>query len=156
VLDRRHVELEYKAVNTSMDAARLSTEVKISRGNAPARGFENPSSGFYMSGRSDPMSSIAAARQEVQMLFELTQDIGRSLSVTETLSVVGARLKRLVPTNRSRSMSVATRNWSGLRERRKLPAVLLSGDSHRTRPVGMVADNNKPILNGNRPWRPAT
>src|SRR4029077_15094945 len=96
-IDRRHVELEHRAVNEGQNSSRLSTAVKIARGEAPARGFENPSTDYYLSGRNDPMSSIAAARQEVQMLFELTQDIGRSLSVSETLSVVGVRLKRLVP-----------------------------------------------------------
>ena len=104
VLDRRHVELEHMAANAQMDATRLSTGVKIARGKAPARGFENSSSEFYLSGRSDAMSSIAAARQEVQMLFELTQDIGRSLSVNETLSVVGARLKRLIPYDSDRGL----------------------------------------------------
>ena len=33
----------------------------------------------------------------MQLLFELTQDLGSSLSLDETLSVVAARLKRMVP-----------------------------------------------------------
>ena len=45
----------------------------------------------------DFLNSIASARQEVHLLFELTQDLGSSLSIDETLSVVAARLKRLVP-----------------------------------------------------------
>ncbi len=150
VLDRRHVELEHEAVNTNAGVARLSTEVKIARGKAPARGFENSSSEFYLSGRSDSMSSIAAARQEVQMLFELTQDVGRSLSVNETLSVVGARLKRLIPYE---SIAVYVRRET------KLEPAYVNGENFRLFssleiPIGQglsgwVADNNKPILNGN-------
>ena len=150
ILDRRHVELEHRAVNHGQVSARLSTEVKIERGQAPARGFENPSTDFYLSGRSDPMSSIASARQEVQMLFELTQDIGRSLSVSETLSVVGVRLKRLVPYD---SIAVYIRNET------KLEPAYVNGENFRLFssleiPIGQglsgwVADNNKPILNGN-------
>ena len=150
VLDRRHVELEHEAANHQPNATRLSTEVKISRGNAPARGFENSSSGFYLSARNDAMSSIASARQEVQMLFELTQDIGRSLSVSETLSVIGVRLKRMVPYE---SIAVYVRRDNTLE-----PA-FVNGENSRLFssleiPVGQglsgwVADNNKPILNGN-------
>jgi diguanylate cyclase (GGDEF)-like protein/putative nucleotidyltransferase with HDIG domain len=150
VLERRYVELEQKAVNTQGAAARLSTEVKIARGEAPARGFENASSEFYLSGRSDAMSSIAAARHEVQMLFELTQDIGRSLSVSETLSVVGVRLKRLIPYD---SIAVYVRRDN------KLEPAYVNGENSRLFssleiPIGQglsgwVADNNKPILNGN-------
>ncbi len=40
---------------------------------------------------------IAAARHEVQALFEITQDLGNSLSLNETLSVLAVRLKRIVP-----------------------------------------------------------
>ena len=35
----------------------------------------------------------------MQLLFELTQDIGNSLSLDETLSVVSMRLKKMVPYN---------------------------------------------------------
>ncbi len=45
----------------------------------------------------DPLSSIAAATKEAQMLYELTQDLGNSLSLQEALAFVGVRLKRLIP-----------------------------------------------------------
>src|SRR5258708_9722646 len=62
-----------------------------------------PANGFEVRKDSDPssqakfLSSIAAARQEAQMLFELSHDLGNSLSLNETLSVLSVRLKRLVP-----------------------------------------------------------
>ena len=45
----------------------------------------------------DFLSSIAAARQEVQALFEISQDLGNSLSLDETLSVLAVRLRKIVP-----------------------------------------------------------
>src|SRR5258708_9319833 len=77
---------------------RLSTHVKVEKGLAPAAGFEQtPAPANGRKDAFDPLCSIAAARPEVQMLFELTQDLGNSLSLNETLSVVSARLKRLAP-----------------------------------------------------------
>lgn len=150
ILHMRHVEWEQQAVSYQGESARLSTEVKIERGHAPARGFENSSASYFRSDRIDPMSSIASARQEVQMLFELTQDIGRSMSIGEMLSVVGVRLKRLVPYD---SIAVYT-----LRDQ-KLEPEFVNGENARLFsslqiPIGQglsgwVADNHKPILNGN-------
>src|SRR5204863_2657183 len=82
VLARRYTELEQMALAQNWDKKRLSTNVKIEKGLAPAAGFEKANT--PVNGRKDifdPLSSIAAARQEVQMLFELTQDLGNSLSL---------------------------------------------------------------------------
>jgi diguanylate cyclase (GGDEF)-like protein len=59
------------------------------KGAGPAKNEKADSTDF--------LSSIAAARQEVQILFELTQNLGNSLSLDETLSVVSVRLKRIIP-----------------------------------------------------------
>src|SRR5258708_13354377 len=86
------------ALAQNWDKKRLSTHVKVEKGLAPAAGFEQtPAPANGRKDTFDPLSSIAAARQEVQMLFELTQDLGNSLSLNETLSVVAVRLKRLIP-----------------------------------------------------------
>jgi len=48
--------------------------------------------------QSDPgISPIAAARQEVQQLFALAQDLGNSLSLDETFSVLSQHVKQLCP-----------------------------------------------------------
>jgi diguanylate cyclase (GGDEF)-like protein/putative nucleotidyltransferase with HDIG domain len=151
VLSRRYKELEQMALAQNWDKKRLSTHVKIEKGLAPAAGFEMTHT--PVSGRKDvfdPLSSIAAARQEVQMLFELTQDLGNSLSLNETLSVVSVRLKRLVPYD---SIAVYV-----LRDGKLVPEYV-NGENFRLFssleiPVGeglsgWVAQNRKPILNGN-------
>src|ERR1700693_5764804 len=77
--------------------AKLSTDVKVERGLEPAAGFENTKKPASSSDKpSDFLSSIAAARQEVQTLFELAQDLGNSLSLNETLSLLAMRLKRMI------------------------------------------------------------
>jgi diguanylate cyclase (GGDEF)-like protein/putative nucleotidyltransferase with HDIG domain len=95
VLKRRYRELEKMAQAQPIGKPKLSKDLKIGRGLAPAAGFEvshaEPTQARYF------LDSIADARQEVRLLFELTRELGSSLSVDETLSVVGVRLKRLIP-----------------------------------------------------------
>ena len=98
ILKQRYVELERKATSQNKPMARLSTDVKMERGDAPDAGFEVSEPAIDRTGKEyDFLDSIGAARQEVQLLFEFTQDLGSSLSLDETLSVVATRLKRLVP-----------------------------------------------------------
>ena len=98
LLRKRYVELEQKATSQNKPIARLSTEVRVERGGAPDAGFEvsDPDPARTRKGY-EFLDSIGAARQEAQLLFEFTQDLGSSLSLDETLSVVATRLKRLVP-----------------------------------------------------------
>jgi diguanylate cyclase (GGDEF)-like protein len=89
------------AQEKSGHVAKLSTEVKFERGAAPAAGFEatkQAAPGSENPGApSDFLTSIAAARQEVQALFEISQDLGNSLSLDETLSVLAVRLGKIIP-----------------------------------------------------------
>ena len=99
VLRRRTLELEKKArVATHDGANRLSTRVRISRGDAPAAGLAESSrpAPSAQTSRMDFIGSIAAARQEFQKLHEFTRDIGNSLSLDDTLSLVASRMKTLI------------------------------------------------------------
>ncbi len=94
-LKRRYRELELMAQAQPLGRPRLSKDVKVDRGLAPAAGFEVSSAD-----QTQPrhfLDSIAAARQEVRLLFEMTRELGSSLSLEDTLSVVAVRLKRLIP-----------------------------------------------------------
>src|SRR5207253_1941059 len=74
---------------------KLSRDLKIGCGVAPAARLE-----VSHADKSQPrnfLDSISSARQEVRLLFELTRELGSSLSLKETLSVAGIRLKRLIP-----------------------------------------------------------
>jgi diguanylate cyclase (GGDEF)-like protein/putative nucleotidyltransferase with HDIG domain len=131
------------------DRQKLSTDLKVERGKAPANGFETDKANDT-GNQAAFLSSIAAARQEAQALFELTQDLGNSLSLSETLSVLSGRLKRLVPYD-----AIATYIVRG----NELLPEYVNGDNFRLFaalriPVGeglsgWVAQNRKPMLNGN-------
>ncbi len=154
ILERRYTELERLAQQQHQKRMKLSTHLKIERGEAPGAGYEFPKtpSEATRSAQSkvDFLSSIAAASQEAQALFELAQDLGASLSLDETLSVFGVRLKRMVPYD---SMAVYVR-----RESKLVPEYVI-GENFRLFssleiPVGQglsgwVAENRKPIVNGN-------
>ena len=151
MLARSHVELERKAQALSREDARLSVDMKVERGEAPAAGFESTSRQETPKSRSvDFLTSIAAARHEVQTLFEISQDLGNSLSLDETLSVLAVRLRRIIPHH---SLAIWVKRGAVLQPD------YVSGDDFRLFsaleiPVGQglsgwVAENRKPILNGN-------
>jgi diguanylate cyclase (GGDEF)-like protein/putative nucleotidyltransferase with HDIG domain len=152
ILERNYVELERMAQMTEETAAphSLSKTVKVERGLAPATGFERtePTNGPVDS--ADFLTSIASARQEAQTMFELSQDLGVSLSLSETLSVLSMRLRRMIPYD-SIAVFVNRNGW--------LLPELVSGENFRMLSslkirvgeglCGWVAENSKPIMNGN-------
>jgi len=111
-----------------------------------------------LSENSDPgfLSSIADARHEAQALFELSHDLGNSLSLDETLSVVGLRLRHLVAYD---SIVIYIR-----RSDNKLVPHFVSGDYFRVLsslviPIGegvsgWVASTQKSLLNANPALEP--
>ncbi len=150
VLQRRYIELEALAKSREVETAKLSTEVKVERGLEPAAGFESTRKVATLEPAENFLNSIAAARQEVQNLFELAQDLGNSLSLNETLSLLALRLKRMIPYD---SLAIYV-----LRDDR-LRAEYVSGENFRLFssleiPLGQglsgwVAEKRKPIINGN-------
>src|SRR5207244_1150213 len=98
VLERHYIELERKASSQPKRVIKLSTDLKVERGDAPAAGFEISEPVSTRSGKDhDFLTLIASAREEVQHLFEMTQELGSSLSLEDTLSVMAARLKQMIP-----------------------------------------------------------
>jgi len=155
IMRRRYVELERMAAasGAEKEKIKLSMDVKIERGIAPATGFAESAEEMVPADADpagDPLSSIAAATQEAQMLYELTQDLGNLLSLQEALAFVGVRMKRLIPYE---TIAVYIRRDD------KLIPEYVSGENLRLFtsleiPLGQglsgwVAENNKPLLNGN-------
>ncbi len=150
VLQRRGIELESFALRrleeTSADALRFNYSVE--RGERPATGLQYDAN--RTPNQSDFLSSIASARQEAHTLFELSQDLGNSLSLDETLSLVAMRLRKIVPYDSIvafvRRGDVLTPEFvSGENARLFAPLVVPVG----TGLCGWVAQNVKPIINGN-------
>jgi diguanylate cyclase (GGDEF)-like protein/putative nucleotidyltransferase with HDIG domain len=152
ILQKRYRELEkiVQAQFTPTEELKLSTEIKVERGSAPDAGFEDITNKESPGQEATFLSSIAAARQEAQTLFELSQDLGASLSLGETLSVFSVKLRRLVPYD---AIAIYVRRGN------ELVPEYVSGDNFRLFaslriPMGQglsgwVAHNRKPIINGN-------
>jgi GAF domain-containing protein len=151
ILARRYRELEAIAVQ-GLEAAKSdshSFSFKVERGDEPGAGFEVDAN-RPRANQNDFMSSIASARHEAHTLFELSQDLGSSLSLDETLSLVAMRLRKLVPYD-----SIV----AFIRKGDRLVPEFVGGDNFRhlsslVIPVGSglcgwVAENTRPILNGN-------
>jgi diguanylate cyclase (GGDEF)-like protein/putative nucleotidyltransferase with HDIG domain len=152
VLQKRYRHLEKMAMAQSNQDAGLglASNLKITRGMAPAAGFESAGVADLPGREATFLASIAAARQEAQTLFELSQDLGASLSLGETLSVFSVKLKPMVPYD---AIAIYV-----LRDNVLVPEYV-NGDNYRLFsalriPIGhglsgWVAQNKKPIVNGN-------
>ena len=156
VLERKYVQLEqlvHKRTD-SMGKQRLSTRSQRPRPEDMSSAIK-PAAGFEAHGKRQLpersfLGSIAAARQEAQTLFELSQDLGASLSLGETLSVFAVKLRRAMPYD---AIAIYVRHGD------ELVPEYVNGDNFRLFaslriPMGQglsgwVAQNLKPILNGN-------
>ena len=155
VLKRRYREMDMLAQSDSeLEGPATGSALSTGIGSAPGMDMaERPHQSAPAAGpaaEADFLSSIASARQEAQIMFELSQDLGNSLSMGETLSVLSVRLRKMIPYD---SMVVFL-----LKEGKLLPE-LVSGDNFRLLSslkiglgeglCGWVAEKRKPILNGN-------
>ena len=153
VLQKRYQHLERLAVAKSAagsERAALHCDQDRARPGTGSRIRERARRKITLGRETTFLSSIAAARQEAQSLFELSQDLGASLSLTETLSVFSVKLKPMVPYD---AIAIYIK-----REDELVPEYV-NGDNYRLFsslriPIGQglsgwVAHNRKPIINGN-------
>lgn len=148
ILERRYQELECIAQQARVAAvARLPRDINVVGGDAPANGFEETLMRFDAG--SDFLSSIAAARQEVQILHEISHDLSACLRLEDSLSAVSARLKRLVPFD---TMALFVRDGDALTARfvqgEESAAIGQLRIPFGAGISGWVAANRKPIING--------
>ncbi len=152
VLQRRYVELEQLAREQPPQAPpKLSTDIKVERGLAPAAGFAESAQPAHTSGQgNDAGALIASAHQQAQALCELSKASSVAFALEDILSLLAVRVKHLVPCD---SLVVY------LPKSNVLVPELVSGENFRLFsslriPLGdglsgWVAENHKPILNGN-------
>jgi len=129
---------------------KLWKKPKVVEGVAPGAGFQISAHEISTADPVDFLDAIASAREEGQMLFELSQALGNSLSLKETLSVVAVRLKRLIPHD-TIAVFICKDN--------ELVPEYVFGESFSDfaslrLPMGeglcgWVAENRQPIVNGN-------
>lgn len=95
-IGRRYKELEERVKLFRGGGNPLESISAVKHPGAPSEGFaEIPEEAEVRA--ASFLTSIVSARQEAQLLFELAQSMGNSLSLRETLSVVAVRLKQMIP-----------------------------------------------------------
>ena len=152
ILQRRYLELEKLATEQTPDApAKLSTDIKVERGAAPAAGFAKSEEPETLTAAQDADLStlISAARNAAAEIIELKKQ-SSFLRLEDVFSLAAIRLKQFVPYDALAAYC--------LREEVLLP-VFVSGEnfllfSKLQIPLGeglsgWVAENHKAILNGN-------
>jgi len=152
ILARRCRELERLASSQpATEIGKLSTGIKVERGPAPDAGFEaEPPSSQSRAVGGDFLFAIAGAREEAQRVFEFTQALGNTLSLADTLTFVSSRIKVLVPYDAiaiyildGEELVPAYTNGENAKLFASLRIPLGQGLT------GWVAENRKPIINGN-------
>jgi GAF domain-containing protein len=152
ILQRRYLELEKLATEQTPDApAKLSTDIKVERGAAPAAGFaksEEPET-LTAAQALDLTSVISAARNAATEVIELKKH-SSFLRLEDVFSLAAIRVKQFLPYDALAAYR--------LREEILVP-VFVSGEnfqlfSNLRIPLGeglsgWVAENHKAILNGN-------
>ncbi len=149
VMERRYAELEVMVNAKETERRRLDIAPNVGRPVVPLSGFaEIPNEAEVRA--TSFLTSIISARQEAQLLFELAQTLGNSLSLKETLSVVAVRLKEMIPHD-----SIV---FFVCKDGMLIPEYVHGVDydlfSSLHIPLGQglsgwVARNEKPIINGN-------
>ena len=148
----------------------LNTEVAVWRGDAPGAGFEAQNAAIegkakMFERQDDPLPAhtattslnlIAAASQEAQTLFEMSQSLGSSLSPKETISVMASRLHRLISFECCALYlrvgdSVVLQHVDGEGAKCFSVQPILMGEGIS----GWVAQSGKAILNGNAGVEPS-
>jgi diguanylate cyclase (GGDEF)-like protein/putative nucleotidyltransferase with HDIG domain len=157
IIQSRYKELEAKAKAEAdtCDHGKVSTNVKVERGSGPATGFAETAnfSGYPAGGKTQSSSfsmRISDARREFQMLVDVANDLGSSLSLDETLALLAVRLEKSIPFD-------AVVFY--MRQQNDLVPRYVKGESFRLLsslriPIGhglsgWVAENHLPIVNGN-------
>ena len=152
VLQRRYVELERMAQQTQSMDLKLSVDMKVNRGIAPAAGFEQTKPleiALPTTKSGETLDRVVYARNELQAL--LTEGVKASdMELAEFCALLSIRLKRTVP----HDSFVLWLVRSGA-----LDPVFVQGNDHRLLsslciPMGQglsgwVVENRKPIINGN-------
>jgi putative methionine-R-sulfoxide reductase with GAF domain len=152
IIHARYRELEAKARAETVETVKVSSNIRVERGASPATGFAAVGAADVESRPAAKTFSmrISDARREFQMLVEVANDLGSSLSLDETLALLAVRLAKSVPHD-----AVVIY----IRQRNELIPRYVKGESYRLFsslriPVGQglsgwVAENHMPIVNGN-------
>jgi putative nucleotidyltransferase with HDIG domain len=151
VLERRYVELETMARQAPLSVIpKLSTDIKIVRGAAPATGFAEAGAADVPQAAQNATIAIAHAHREESSFFDLCGSLGAALGMEDVGALLSVRVKRLVPYESMAvymlKQGVLLPEWVGGEHLQLFSALKIPlGEGL----CGWVARNREPILNGN-------
>ena len=94
ILSRRYIEIEEKAKCQTSRLPKLSLNLAVVRGEAPATGFEQARANSLMA-----LASAAGGREpELQRAIDLVHDFGPGLGLDDLAGLLAVRLRRPHPT----------------------------------------------------------
>ena len=150
ILERRYVEFESKARVQSALLPKLSLDIHVKRGGAPGAGFATDAMMMQTGSLAALASAVDGRRLAVKSAVQLISEFSPQLTLEECAALADVRLRRLVPND----AMVIYRLRRG-----ELFPVYASGEDSKVFaglriPLGQglsgwVAENRKPILNGN-------
>ena len=151
ILKMRYIELEKMANEHPMQAPpKLSTDIRVERGSAPAAGFAEASEQVPVSAVSSLQERIHQAQEQLKEIDEVVRKAGSALRLQDIFSMVSVRMEPLLPYDSMAAYCAHGEN---------LAAEFVSGENMRLFsslriPLGeglsgWVAQNHKAILNGN-------
>ncbi len=163
LLEERYMDLDDMARRHIQEMEPLQTDLFVRRGEAPGAGFE-PDQDTLAPGALDrilrsehadvlaaeSLNLIAAASREAKAVFELSQMLGTSLSMRETSAMMSKRLQPLIPFE---CFAIYVKSEESVKAQ-FIDGELAHAFSSQHIPLGeglsgWVAQNERPIVNGN-------
>lgn len=156
LLEEHYPELETLAREQSSAMEPLKTDIFVERGAAPGAGFETEFSGADAQGSWDDAtpgggSAVAAAVQQVTLLFDRSRGLSDWLSERDLSAMMSACLRPLIPSDGMAVYGKSSADAVALLYKDGACASVFSD-----RPIalgaglsGWVIENGRPILNGN-------
>src|SRR5579864_139939 len=151
ILARRYVELEKLAHEHPIKAPpKLSTDIKVERGSAPAAGFAESIPAESCAPAGDISTRIALAQQQAHEIIALSRHSEIPLRLEDVLSLLSVRLKHLVAHDAMAvycpKSDVLVPEFVGGENSRLFSSLRIPWGEGLS---GWVAENHKAILNGN-------
>jgi len=151
ILHRRYRELEKLAHEQPLQAPpKLSTDIKVERGSAPAAGFAQSANTAEAAPAADIAARLATAQQRGQEIVHFSRQEGTALQLEDILSLLAVRVRHLVPYDSVAVYcpkgDVLTPEFVGGENLRLFSSLQIPMGEGLS---GWVAQNHKAILNGN-------
>ncbi len=150
ILQRRYKDFEAMARKQPASVRGAIPNLAVSRDHRPAAGFEELRIAASENDKIGFLTAIAAARQEVQTLFEMSGDLGHTLCLENTISIFASKLGKMIPHDlfciyRIQENVLIPEHVNG-EESRLFSSLRIPVGQGLS---GWVAENNSTIVNGN-------